>query len=182
MGNSIEFNESFLNGVFLRNSPIHLDQRGSTLEWFDSVSLPANFKNMQINQLISATSKKNVIRGIHFSGTNNPQNKVVRCINGTILDIVIDLRRSSDTFGRHEIYILDSNRPETLFIPNEFGHAYQVLSKNATVVYALQTNFEFGNEHVINPLDPKLNLPWRKGKYTLSNRDLNGKNFDHYFC
>jgi dTDP-4-dehydrorhamnose 3,5-epimerase len=181
MSNSIEFNESFLNGVFLRKSQIHLDKRGSTLDWYDSVSLPPSFQNLEINQLISATSKKNVIRGIHFSGTNNPQNKVVRCISGTILDVVIDLRKSSDTFGKHEVFILDSCKPETLFIPYEFGHAYQVLSKNATVVYALQTNFEFGNEHVINPFDPKLNLPWRKGKYTLSDRDSNGKNFDHYF-
>jgi dTDP-4-dehydrorhamnose 3,5-epimerase len=182
MANSIEFKESSLKGIFLRSSKMHLDKRGSTSEWFNSESLPVNFHNLEINQLISAVSKKNVIRGIHFSGENNPQHKIVKCIDGTILDIVIDLRKNSDTFGKHEVFILDSSKPETLFISKGFGHGYQVLSKNAVVVYALQTNFDFKDEYVINPFDAKLNLPWRKGKYTLSNRDSNGKNFDHYFC
>lgn len=173
--------ESKLSGVFLRNSENHFDGRGSTNEWFDSISAPANFKNIEINQLITAKSKKNVIRGIHFSGINNPQVKIVKCIDGVILDFVVDLRIESDTFGKFDRFVLDSKQAETLLIPSGFGHGYQVLSKNAVVVYALQTNFDFEDEHVINPFDSKLGIPWQKGKFTLSKRDSGGKNFDHYF-
>jgi dTDP-4-dehydrorhamnose 3,5-epimerase len=181
MTKSITFKESYIKGVFLRKSAIHFDERGLTNEWFDSISAPVNFNKIKINQLITAKSKKNVIRGVHFSGIKNPQFKIVRCIDGIILDFVVDLRTDSNTFGKYDHFILDSNKAETLFIPSGFGHGYQVLSKNAVVVYALQTNFHFEDEYVINPFDIKLDLPWQKGKYALSKRDSGGKNFDEYF-
>jgi dTDP-4-dehydrorhamnose 3,5-epimerase len=181
MFQSKAFKKSLLEGVWLYCPKIHLDERGSTSEIFNSKLVPSNFNKINITQLLIAKNNKNVIRGLHFSRIENPQFKLINCVEGTILDVVIDLRKNSKTFGKHEIFLLDSVNTETLMIPNGFGHGYQVISEGATVHYALQTNFRFEDEFVINPFDPVLNIPWHPGKHILSYRDKHGANFDQYF-
>jgi len=175
------FHESTLKGVWLLSSKIYRDNRGTTNEWFNLSIAPSNFAGIQLSQLIIAESKKNVIRGIHFSGEENPQYKIIKCVQGTILDIVIDLRKESSSFGKYEMFLLDSKEQKTLMIPNGFGHGYQAITKKVIVEYALQTSFRFEDEHVINPFDTDLNIPWRKGKYTLSIKDRTAKNFKQHF-
>jgi dTDP-4-dehydrorhamnose 3,5-epimerase len=172
---------SVLKGVWTHQADNFNDNRGTMHEWFNSKSNPGEFASIQINQLLTARSVNNVIRGIHFSGRNNPQLKLVTCTSGKILDVVIDFREGSDTFGLHDIFILDSNKSQTIMIPPGLGHGYQVLSDEAVVQYALQTKFNFTAEFVINPFDLKLDVPWLSEKHILSDRDLNGKNFDYYF-
>jgi dTDP-4-dehydrorhamnose 3,5-epimerase len=181
MPNSNIFKESSLKGVWIHSSKVHKDPRGTTNEWFNLTIVPNNFTEIKISQLLTTQSKKNVIRGIHFSGEENPQYKIIKCLHGTILDVVIDLRRNSSSFGKYEIFLLDAKEQKTLMIPNGFGHGYQVISKHAVVQYALQTNFRFEDEHVINPFDIDLNIPWHAGEYILSPKDRNGKNFNQYF-
>ena len=175
------FKKSSLDGVWLCSPKIHKDERGSTSEFFNSTLMPSNFDKINITQLLTAKNHKNVIRGLHFSGLKNPQFKLINCVQGVILDIVVDLRINSKTFGRHESFLLDSINAETLMIPNGFGHGYQVVSEGAIVQYALQTSFRFEDEFVINPFDPVLNISWHTGSYILSDRDRNGKSFNYYF-
>jgi dTDP-4-dehydrorhamnose 3,5-epimerase len=172
---------SILKGVWIHQADNFSDSRGSVHEWFNSESNPGEFAHIQINQLLTARNVNNVIRGIHFSGKNNPQLKLVTCASGKILDVVIDFREGSDTFGLHDIFILDSNKSQTVMIPHGFGHGYQVISSEATVQYALQTQFDFQEEFVVNPFDSKLGIPWLSEKHILSDRDLSGENFDYYF-
>jgi dTDP-4-dehydrorhamnose 3,5-epimerase len=181
MHQSKSFKKSLLDGVWLCNSKIHKDERGSTSEIFNATMIPSNFDKLNITQLLIAKNYKNVIRGLHFSGLENPQFKLINCVQGVILDVVVDLRINSKTFGKHEVFLLDSINAETLMIPEGFGHGYQVISEGAIVQYALQTNFRFEDEFVINPFDPTLNVPWHTGSYILSDRDKNGENFDYYF-
>lgn len=172
---------SVLKGVWLHQAENYSDNRGSVYEWFNAKSAPDNFKDIQISQLLAARNINNVIRGIHFSAQDNPQIKLVNCSSGIILDVVVDLREGSETFGLHDVFELDSRNSQTLIIPDGFGHGYQVISNEATVLYGIQTLFNFQKEHVINPFDSTLGIAWRPGEYILSERDLNGENFNHYF-
>jgi dTDP-4-dehydrorhamnose 3,5-epimerase len=175
------FQKSTIEGVWTFKSKVHKDIRGSTWEWFNNTIFSENFSNVKITQLLTAESKKHVIRGIHFSARNNPQYKIVKCTYGSILDVAIDLRRESRTFGQYEVFSLNSTDPMSIMIPEGVGHGYQVISKTATVEYALQTNFQFEEEYVINPFDKFLNIPWKGRDFILSDRDLNGKNFYYFF-
>jgi len=177
MHNLDHFQESNIKGIWLQSSMVHKDIRGTTVEWFNSNSVPIDFSRIKINQLISATSKENTIRGIHFSNKDNPQFKIIKCIKGIIIDVVVDLRVNSKTFGNHEVFILDSENSETLMISNGFGHGYQVISDSAVILYALQTNFRFEDEHVLNPFDPDLKIPWQGSTHLLSDKDRKGNNF-----
>jgi dTDP-4-dehydrorhamnose 3,5-epimerase len=101
---------------------------GSTYEWFNSEVRPQIFNNYNITQLLTSVSIKNVIRGIHFSKRSNPQFKIVKCVAGKILDVVIDLRMESPTFGKIDTFELDSKDSQSILISDGFGHGFQVLS------------------------------------------------------
>jgi dTDP-4-dehydrorhamnose 3,5-epimerase len=169
------------DGIWTYESKKHYDERGSTYEWFNSEVRPQIFNNYNITQLLTSVSIKNVIRGIHFSKRSNPQFKIVKCVAGKILDVVIDLRMESPTFGKIDTFELDSKDSKSIMISDGFGHGFQVLSDEAIVEYAIQTNFRFEDEYVINPFDSNLGIPWQGIDYVLSDKDRNAKNLDAYF-
>ena len=176
-----DFQKSSIEGVWTFKPKIRKDIRGSTWEWFNINIVPEDFSKVKITQLLTAQSKKHVIRGIHFSAKDNPQYKIIKCTYGSIIDVAIDLRTDSKTFGQYEMFILRSTDPMSIMIPEGVGHGYQVISETATVEYALQTNFRFEEEYVINPFDEFLNIPWQGSDFILSDRDLRGKNLDYFF-
>lgn len=172
-----KFKETSLKGVWTYLPISNLDNRGSTRELFNVTHLPAEFTGTSVDQILEATSSYGVIRGIHYASISNTQSKIVRCLEGEIRDIVIDLRIDSPTFGDYEVFEMNSKEDSTIFISHGFGHAYQVLSTNATVLYALQTDFVFSEEFTINPLDRDLALPWQDIPAILSTRDANAPGF-----
>jgi len=169
--------ETKFSGVWLRENKVFSDTRGTTSEVFSIHTLPLAIGEFEISQILESQSSKGVIRGIHYSDVQNPQIKVVRCISGEIRDCVIDLRPGSETFGDREFFNLSEESNRTLIISAGFGHAYEVTSKKATVLYAIQTSFNFSLEYSINPLDPELALPWETSKPILSTKDASGKSF-----
>lgn len=177
MAISLVFKESVLNGVWKQLPNTIFDNRGSTTEIFNVNKLPAGFNGASLTQIIEAKSSYGVIRGIHYASISNTQSKIVRCLEGEIRDIVIDLRKDSLTFGKYEVFELNSKDNSSILISHGFGHAYQVLSRNATVLYALQTNFSFLEEFSINPLDLNLALPWSDAPAILSPRDANAPGY-----
>ena len=154
---------------------MYQDERGTTSEILNIPSLIMEGSKFEVSQLLESRSKRNVIRGIHYSDASNPQVKVVRCIDGQIRDCVIDLRAGSSTFGQYEAFELSSEANQTLIISSGFGHAYEVITESATVLYAIQTNFRFDLEYSINPLDPELALPWETSSPILSEKDSAAK-------
>jgi dTDP-4-dehydrorhamnose 3,5-epimerase len=171
--------ESHFNGVVYRELSRFVDSRGTTTEFFTNRSLPENFRLFKVTQLMEATSVAGVIRGIHYSAPDNPQYKIVRCLRGNIKDIVVDLRPGSATFGEWRVFELSEDNSSVLFIPHGFGHAYEVVSSHATVVYALDTSFQFDKEYSIHPMDKDLSLPWTKQDHTLSEKDSSAKSFEN---
>lgn len=167
-----------MKGLWTRVANQNLDTRGSTTEFFNVNELPFGFKGLTITQILESKSSYGVIRGVHYASKGNTQAKIVRCTDGTILDIVIDLRVDSPTFGNFETFELSSSNNSSIYISHGFGHAYQVLSHSATVLYALQTNFNFSEEFTINPLDPDLKFPWHDIPAILSPRDAGAPGYE----
>lgn len=178
MAISKDFLETSLDEVWLHIPTLHSDIRGTTLEIFSINQFPTANSFSPVTQILEATSSRGVIRGIHYSSPDNLQTKIVRCVEGKIRDIVIDLRPDSSSFGMYEVFDLNSDNNATLYISHGFGHAYQVLSDNAKVLYALNTRFNFSEEFSINPFDAELNLPWLDIPVIMSAKDANAPLFN----
>jgi dTDP-4-dehydrorhamnose 3,5-epimerase len=148
-----------LPGVLLLTPAIYRDDRGAFSETFNlrqmtEAGLPTNW--VQDNFSIS---KKNVLRGIHYQIVQ-PQGKLVRVTHGTVLDVAVDLRRSSPAFGRHVAVELSRENGKMLWIPAGFGHAFLVLSEVAGFAYKVTDYYAPKAERTILWNDPDLAIPW----------------------
>lgn len=151
----------------------HSDDRGVFLEAYTARSLrEATGRDLTLAQLNVSVSKLGTLRGIHSAHTPPGQAKYVQCLAGRILDIVVDLRADSPTFGHHEAVILDDTDREAIFIAEGLGHGFCVLSESATVAYATSTAYDPDAEFGIDPFDPELALPWPNDlEFILSSKD-----------
>jgi dTDP-4-dehydrorhamnose 3,5-epimerase len=148
-----------LPGVLLLTPAMYRDQRGAFYETFNlrqmaEAGLPTNW--VQDN---FSLSKKNVLRGIHYQIVQ-PQGKLVRVTHGAVLDVAVDLRRSSPAFGRHVAVELSDENGKMLWIPEGFGHAFLVLSDVAGFAYKVTDYYAPGGERTILWNDPDLAIPW----------------------
>ena len=105
-------------------------------------------------------SPRGVVRGVHFADVPPGQAKYVTCFAGAVLDVVVDLRVGSPTFGAVDSVVLDDVHRRAVFIAEGLGHAFMALSETATVGYLCSTPYNPAAEHGITPLDPALPMPW----------------------
>ena len=144
------------------------DDRGYFLESFNNKHLPFNF--VQDNQ---SYSQKNTIRGLHYQVVK-PQAKLVRAIKGRILDIAVDIRKSSPTFMKHVSVELSADNFKQLYSPEGFAHGFVVLSDDAEVLYKTTEYWHKQHDRSINYNDSEININWQiKGSLILSEKDLN---------
>lgn len=148
-----------LPGVLLLTPAIYRDDRGAFSETFNlremtEAGLPSNW--VQDN---FSLSKRNVLRGIHYQIVQ-PQGKLVRVTHGVVLDVAVDLRRSSPQFGRHVAVELSGENGKVLWIPEGFGHVFLVLSDVAGFAYKTTDYYNPGGERTILWNDPDLAIPW----------------------
>jgi len=171
----MKITETSLPGVLILTPTIYRDSRGAFLETFNrrqfvEAGLPAEWP--QDNFSVSA---KNVLRGIHYQITQ-PQGKLVRVMQGAVLDVAVDLRRSSPAFARHIAVQLDSERCEMLWIPAGFGHAFLALTENVGFAYKVTDYYSPTGERTIVWNDPELAIPWPIGAADaiISDKDRRG--------
>jgi len=107
-----------------------------------------------------SVSKAGTVRGVHFADVPPGQAKYVQCLAGSVLDIVVDIRVGSPTFGQWEAVELDDSARRALYISEGLGHAFCALSDSATVGYLCSEPYAPDREHGVHPLDPALGLPW----------------------
>ncbi len=164
-----------LPGVQLLIPAIYRDERGAFCETFNlremaEAGLPTKW--VQDN---FSLSKKNVLRGIHYQ-IEQPQGKLVRVTHGAVLDVAVDLRRSSPAFGRHVAVELSGENGRMLWIPEGFGHAFLVLSEAAGFAYKVTDYYSPAGERTIVWTDPDLAIPWPSAESELivSEKDRNG--------
>jgi dTDP-4-dehydrorhamnose 3,5-epimerase len=148
-------------GSFVFTPRIFPDDRGDFAEWFRQDLLAAELGHpVSLAQANWSTSRRGVIRGIHYADVPPGQAKYVTCTRGAVLDVVVDLRVGSPTFGRHAAVRLDGSTRRAVYLGEGLGHGFCALTDDATVLYLCSTGYNPTGEHGIHPLDPDLALPW----------------------
>ena len=159
--NLVDARELSLAGVWEFTPVLRGDDRGMFLESFkSSVFAPVVGHALELRQMNVSMSRVGTVRGVHFADVPPGQAKYVQCFSGRILDIVVDIRVGSPTFGSHDAVELSDITRTGLYIPEGFGHAFCALTESATVGYLCSEEYAPDREHGIHPLDPELALPW----------------------
>jgi dTDP-4-dehydrorhamnose 3,5-epimerase len=159
-----------LEGVVLLEPAVHGDERGFMVETYRRDGWAELGVDVEFVQHNHSRSAKGTLRGLHFQ-TEPGQAKLVRCPRGAILDVAVDLRRGSPTFGRWEGHVLDDDRNRQLFVPVGFGHGFAVLSEVADVTYLLSSLYDPATESGIAWDDPDVGVEWGVEDPLLSERD-----------
>jgi dTDP-4-dehydrorhamnose 3,5-epimerase len=171
-------------GAFELTPAVHADDRGTFHEWFRADVLDgltgSGFAHHAdgIAQANASLSRAGTIRGIHFAQVPPGQAKYVTCFAGAVLDVVVDLRTGSRTYGQWDAVLLDDDEHRCLYIPEGLGHAFIALADGSLVSYLCSTAYNPTREHTISPLDPAIGITWptedRDGRplaHLLSERD-----------
>jgi dTDP-4-dehydrorhamnose 3,5-epimerase len=151
-----------LDGCFVLEPTIYGDERGHFFESYNSKTF-RKLANLDINFVQDNQSSSNfgVIRGLHFQTGDHAQAKLVRVLSGEILDVAVDLRKDSSTYGQHVSIRLNSDNRNQLFVPKGFAHGFSVLSKRAEVMYKCDNYYDMGSESGIIYNDATLNIDWK---------------------
>lgn len=171
-----------IEGVVVIEPRVFDDARGYFFESyskrrFDEVVRPIEF--VQDNESMST---RGVIRGLHFQRPPFSQSKLVRCVRGAVLDVVVDIRRGSPTYGRHiAVELTDENRRQ-LFVPRGFAHGFAVLSDEAVFQYKCDSYYHPESEGGISIADHSLGIDWRidPAEAILSEKDLRNPMFSDF--
>ena len=147
------------------------DSRGFFLEMFQQEFYSESGISTPFVQDNLSRSVHGVLRGLHFQ-VNNPQGKLVTCINGQVLDVVVDLRVDSETFGQHYSVILDSEQRNQLWIPPGFAHGFSVLSESADFFYKCTDFYAPEDEAGIMWNDTELGIDWKIKSPKVSEKDM----------
>ncbi|WP_215238354.1 dTDP-4-dehydrorhamnose 3,5-epimerase [Dyadobacter helix] len=163
--------ETSISGLIEFTPRIFEDERGLFFESFNSASfeqygLPTNF--VQDNQ---SFSKKGVVRGLHFQNAPFAQGKLVRVISGRVLDVAVDIRPESPTFGKYEVFELTGERNNMAYIPEGFAHGFAAL-EDSIFSYKCTNVYNKQSESGILWNDPSLNIDWGVANPIVSEKDL----------
>jgi dTDP-4-dehydrorhamnose 3,5-epimerase len=150
-----------LEGSWVYTPQTHSDDRGHFLEVFRGAEFAAGLGyRLDVAQVNCSVSRRGVIRGIHYADVPPGQAKYVSCLSGAILDVIVDLRAGSPSFGKWEAVRLDDAAHRAVFLSEGLGHAFMALTDQATVMYLCSTPYAPGREHGVHPLDPALAIAW----------------------
>ena len=151
-------------GVWHITPVLRPDDRGVFLESFKApIFEDIVGRRFDLQQMNISISRSGTVRGIHFADVPPGQSKYVQCVAGRILDVVVDIRVGSPTFGTWDAVELDDDSRCALFIAEGLGHAFCALTPQATVAYLCSTPYSPEREHGLHRLDPELGLPWPDG-------------------
>ncbi|MBS1880724.1 MAG: dTDP-4-dehydrorhamnose 3,5-epimerase [Actinobacteria bacterium] len=159
-----------LDGLALIEPVVHGDERGFFVETFRSDAWAELGVDAEFVQHNHSRSSRGTLRGLHFQ-TEPGQAKLLRCARGEILDVAVDLRRDSATYGEWEAYVLDDVKHRQLFVPIGFAHGFVVLSEVADVAYQVSSLYDPATERGIAWDDPDVGVDWRVAEPLLSERD-----------
>jgi dTDP-4-dehydrorhamnose 3,5-epimerase len=156
----VNLSELSIPGVFLLESPVWADDRGFFREWFKGVDFASAGLDFVAQQANLSMSKRNVVRGLHYSLAPEGQAKVVTCAFGELDDVIVDVRVGSSTFGQVEIVHLSADEGWSVLLPVGVAHGFCVTSEVAALCYLLSSGFNAGFELEIDPFDPQIGVAW----------------------
>jgi dTDP-4-dehydrorhamnose 3,5-epimerase len=171
-----------IDGLVILKPMICNDKRGSFMESFNQKSINKLIGNINFVQDNESESIKGVLRGLHFQNPPYAQSKLVRCVKGIVLDVALDLRNNSKTYGHFETKILSGKNKNQLFIPKGFAHGFVVLSETAIFSYKVDNYYNPDSESGILWSDPDLNIDWKinKSETIVSEKDTKLQSFNNF--
>ena len=168
----MKISKTFIEDLLVIEPQLFKDERGFFYESYNKKKLDKNIKIVFV-QDNESKSIKGAIRGLHFQAPHFEQTKLVRCVSGNILDVAVDLRTSSKTYGKFFSIELSSENNKQLFVPKGFAHGFQVLSETAIVNYKVDKFYNPKSDSGIIWNDKDLSIDWNLDlKPILSKKDL----------
>ena len=161
-----------LKDLLIVKSEIFRDKRGIFKEAYKKKIIKKNLIFDCLSQ-----SKRNTIRGLHFQRTN-PQGKFITVVHGEILDVAVDLRKNSKTFGKHFSIRMKDDSDFSIYIPENFAHGFKCLSKTCALYYKCTNYRHKDSETTLKWNDPDLKINWKIKNPTLSKKDQRGRSFN----
>ncbi len=140
---------------------VHGDDRGSFHEWFRIADFePTLGHPLDLRQANCSVSSAGTLRGVHFAQLPPSQSKYVTCLSGAVLDVVVDIRIGSPTFGQWDSVLLDDVDRRCIYLTEGLGHGFLALEDRSIVSYLCSAPYAPGREHGVNPLDPAIGIEW----------------------
>lgn len=175
--------ETSLKDCYIINPKVFVDNRGSFFESFNKIEFESN-TGLKINfvQDNQSISKKGVLRGLHIQKGKYSQAKLVRVIKGRILDIAVDVRKNSTTFGQHFSIELSAENNKQLFVPRGFLHGFSALEDDTILEYKCDNYYNKNSEDGVLYNDENLDIDWKlnEDEIILSEKDLQLKTFKEF--
>ena len=171
----MEFIKTDIEGVFIIEPKVFNDARGYFMEAWKQSEFNEKVGRVDFIQDNESKSSFGVLRGLHYQKGNTSQSKLVRVIKGRVLDVAVDIRKSSPTFGKHVMVELSEENKRQFFIPRGFAHGFLVLSEEAIFTYKVDQPYSPNTEAGIRWNDPALGIEWPIdfSKVQTSEKDLN---------
>ena len=170
----MKFSKVVIDGIVVIEPTVFVDKRGSFLESYNKNEFEKVIGNVSFIQDNESRSSKGVLRGLHYQTPPFAQAKLVRCIEGEVLDIAVDIRKSSPTYGLYHSEVLSCENKKQLFIPRGFAHGFLVLSDSATFAYKVDNAYTKDNEAGIQWNDKQLGIKWgvKESEILISDKDV----------
>jgi dTDP-4-dehydrorhamnose 3,5-epimerase len=177
----MEVKKTKINGVFLIKPQVFKDNRGHFFESFNSKKFnEATGLDVQFVQDNQSLSSKNVLRGLHFQHPPFAQAKLVSVIKGEVLDVVVDIRKESDTYGEYITENLNAENHHQLFIPEGMAHGFLTLKDDTIFSYKCSNYYDKGSENGIIWNDSNLKIDWKIKNPLVSEKDQLAQNFTSF--
>ena len=171
-----------LDGLVVLKPIIIKDRRGYFMESYHKKHTNKLIGNVKFVQDNESESSRGVLRGLHFQNPPYAQAKLVRCLKGSVLDVALDLRKDSKTYGCFETTLLSEENKNQLFIPKGFAHGFVVLSETAIFSYKVDNYYNSDSESGILWNDPDLKIDWKtpKDEIIISEKDKKLSTFNNF--
>ncbi|MFV0535839.1 MAG: dTDP-4-dehydrorhamnose 3,5-epimerase [Dysgonomonas sp.] len=175
----MKFTEQSIKGVWVIEPRVFTDERGYFMESFKKEAFEKHIGKLDFVQDNESKSTRGVLRGLHYQTGEYAQAKLVRALKGSVLDVIVDLRKSSPTFGQSISIELTEDNKKQFFVPRGFAHGFLVLSPEAIFSYKVDNVYAPEHEASLLWSDPTINIDWgiSEDELILSAKDKAGKIF-----
>jgi dTDP-4-dehydrorhamnose 3,5-epimerase len=166
-----------ISDLLIIQPKVFVDERGYFFESYNNSLFKKHNLHVDFVQDNQSLSQKNVLRGLHFQNPPFAQGKLVRVITGSVLDVAVDIRKNSSTYGKHYSLVLDEKNKTMLWIPPGFAHGFLTLEDNTIFSYKCTNLYDKNSEDSILWNDPDIAIDWGTTSPLLSEKDKEGKFF-----
>ena len=176
----MEVRNTEIEGLLIIKPKVHHDERGYFFESWNKQLFKSYGIDVDFHQDNQSSSSIGVVRGLHFQNPPNTQGKLVRVISGSVLDVAVDLRKNSPTYGMHKSIILSEKNKIMFWIPPGFAHGFSTLENNTIFSYKCSGVYDKKSEGSLLWNDPDLNIDWKIENPIVSEKDKKSERFINF--